>query len=210
MNHNDFLDTLQELLGYNADIMCLQEVDNKIFNGDLDPIFSQNGYCGKFDMRDFVEGEGTACFWNNDKFEKLNASKMVFGETVKVDNNSADILAVLNVNEGLKEKFMKISKPLQIVILKSKDHSEGLIVGNAHLFHEPNGDHFRLLQISMIMRQLEKVKNSAEKEFDTTFSVLLSGDFNSTPVDGVLEFMRNKVIHENHIDWSSAKGIYSR
>ena len=61
----------------------------------------------------------------------------------------------------------------------------------------------------MIMRQLEKLKKEAEIEFGMKFSVLFCGDFNSTPPFGVLEFMRQKIIDENHADWRSAEGMYS-
>ena len=76
-----------------------------------------------------------------------------------------------------------------------------------HLFFKPDADHIRLLQTAMIVRQLEKIKTSAEKNFGMAFSVLLCGDFNSTPPFGVLEFMQQKVIKENHTDWCSAEGI---
>ena len=42
------------------------------------------------------------------------------------------------------------------------------------------------------------MKKEAEIELDMKFSVLLCGDFNSTPPFAVLEFMRQKVIDENH------------
>ena len=197
----------KELLGYNADIMCLQEVDNKIFDGDLNPVFSQNGYEGAFSVKGGVVTEGLACFWNSDKFEKLNGSRMVLAEAVLDDDSFTDILGALNVNEALKENFLRRTTALQTVILKSKNHSEGLIIGNTHLFFKPDADHIRLLQTAMIVRQLEKIKTSAEKNFGMAFSVLLCGDFNSTPPFGVLEFMQQKVIKENHTDWCSAEGI---
>jgi 2',5'-phosphodiesterase len=198
---------LKELLGYNADIMCLQEVDNKIFDGDLNPIFSQNEYEGAFSVKGGVVTEGLACFWNSDKFEKLNDSRMVLAEAVLDDDSFTDILGALNINEALKENFLRRTTALQTVILKSKNHSEGLIIGNTHLFFKPDADHIRLLQTAMIVRQLEKIKTSAEKNFGLAFSVLLCGDFNSTPPFGVLEFMQQKVIKENHTDWCSAEGI---
>lgn len=197
----------KELLGYNADIMCLQEVDNKIFDGDLNPVFSQNEYEGAFSVKGGVVTEGLACFWNSDKFEKLNGSRMVLAEAVLDDDSFTDILGALNINEALKENFLRRTTALQTVILKSKNHSEGLIIGNTHLFFKPDADHIRLLQTAMIVRQLEKIKTSAEKNFGMAFSVLLCGDFNSTPPFGVLEFMQQKVIKENHTDWCSAEGI---
>ena len=35
---------MKELSGYQADIMCLQEVDEKVFQHDLKPILGHNGH----------------------------------------------------------------------------------------------------------------------------------------------------------------------
>ena len=110
--------------------MCLQEVDKKIFDGDLNPVFSQNGYNGAFDVKGGVVSEGIACFWSCDKFEKLNSSRMVLAEAVSVDDTFTDILAALNTNEKLKENFLRRTTTLQTVILKSKNHTEGLTTMN--------------------------------------------------------------------------------
>ena len=57
------------------------------------------------------------------------------------------------------------------------------------------------------MRELENIskkwsKNNPQK----SFSILLCGDFNSSPPFGVLEFMQKKIIAQNHPDWKSAEG----
>lgn len=42
---------LKELLGYNADVLCLQEVDEKIFKHDLGPVLGANGLQGIHDKK---------------------------------------------------------------------------------------------------------------------------------------------------------------
>ena len=56
--------------GYNADILCLQEVDRNLFDYDLQYILPSlsplNGlYAGK---KSDSTKEGSATFWNNNKF----------------------------------------------------------------------------------------------------------------------------------------------
>ena len=133
-------------MGYNADIMCLQEVDQKIFTGDLHPVLSKQNFEGVFDLKGGEVSEGVACFWNSDKFEKLSVSRMVLGEAVVEDDTFNDILAALNENDKLKESFVKRTTSLQTVILRSRNHSEGLIIGTTHLYFKPDADHIRLLQ----------------------------------------------------------------
>lgn len=86
--------------------------------------------------------------------------------------------------------------------------ASGLIVGTTHLYYKPDADHIRLLQIALIMRELENLKKVSEETFGMKFTLLLCGDFNSTPPFGVLEFMRKKVILENHPDWRSREGEF--
>ena len=83
----------------------------------------------------------------------------------------------------------------------------GLIVGTTHLFWRPDADHIRLLQVGIVMRILENFAKKLSEENPTkNYSILLCGDFNSTPPFGVLEFMRNKIIDEDYRDWKSAEG----
>ena len=84
--------------------MCLQEVDKKIYEGDLHPIFSNMKFDGLFGCKDGSAAEGTACFWNTDKFQLQESSRTILREIVQQDDNFKDILEVLNKNEKLKEK----------------------------------------------------------------------------------------------------------
>jgi 2',5'-phosphodiesterase len=55
--------------GYNADIICLQEVDRKIFKTCLYPLFGNNGLKGVFYKKGKEVAEGLACFYREGRFE---------------------------------------------------------------------------------------------------------------------------------------------
>lgn len=55
-------------LGYNSDIICLQEVDRKIFNSCLNPILGSEGLDGVFFKKGKEVAEGLACFYRKDRF----------------------------------------------------------------------------------------------------------------------------------------------
>ncbi|CAG2066169.1 unnamed protein product, partial [Timema podura] len=59
---------LRELLGYNADLICLQEVDSKIFDLDLTPVLGSVGYEGVFHRKGGTVSEGVACLFHKSKF----------------------------------------------------------------------------------------------------------------------------------------------
>lgn len=55
-------------LGYNADIICLQEVDCKIFNHYLKPLLLENGLQGVFYKKGKEVAEGLALFYRGNRF----------------------------------------------------------------------------------------------------------------------------------------------
>jgi 2',5'-phosphodiesterase len=59
---------MKEIAGYKADLICLQEVDKKVFNFDLEPFLSELGYSGLFNKKGGKVDEGVACFFRNDSF----------------------------------------------------------------------------------------------------------------------------------------------
>ena len=46
---------LSEIIGYNSDIITLQEVDRKIFQNDLEPILDKDGLSGRVTRRILYE-----------------------------------------------------------------------------------------------------------------------------------------------------------
>lgn len=59
---------LKEIMGYNADIICLQEVDTRIYHHDLVPILSNLGFDSMFAAKGGTVAEGVACFVDKKRF----------------------------------------------------------------------------------------------------------------------------------------------
>ena len=53
--------------GYNGDIVCLQEVDRKVFDGDLEPMLGTAGLEGVFTPKGGQVTEGLVCFYRTSK-----------------------------------------------------------------------------------------------------------------------------------------------
>ncbi|CAC5414412.1 PDE12 [Mytilus coruscus] len=59
---------IKEITGYNSDLICLQEVDRKVFINDLLPAFESLGYSGVLQEKGGTTPEGEATFYRNSKF----------------------------------------------------------------------------------------------------------------------------------------------
>ncbi|KAK6921135.1 Endonuclease/exonuclease/phosphatase [Dillenia turbinata] len=111
-----------ELVGYNADIICLQEVD-KYF--DLLSIMEESGYAGNYKRRSGDNVDGCAMFWKQDKFQLLEEESIEFK------------------NLGLRDNVAQLS-----VFEMSKVESRRLlvVVGNIHVLYNPSRGDVKLGQ----------------------------------------------------------------
>ena len=199
---------IKELLGYKADIICLQEVDNKIFDFDLLPVLSDHDdFDGVFKRKGGQVSEGLACFWRTTKFKKIEWKQHILSETIQSDLKFENMLKIVKSQEKLSESTLNRTTAINLVALESLvTPNTGLIVATTHLYFRPDADHLRLIQIALCMHHIEEMLQLMSKtKPEMKFAVILAGDFNSTPPFGVLQFMREGRIEETHPDWSSCK-----
>ena len=197
---------IKELLGYKADIICLQEVDNKIFDYDLLPVLSEHDkFDGVFKRKGGQVSEGLACFWRTSKFKEIGWKQFILSDTLQSDKKFEHMLRTVKSQEKLSESMLNRTTAINLVALESLvKPNTGLIVATTHLYFRPDADHLRLMQIALCTHHIEEMLENVKQSYPgTNFSVILAGDFNSTPPFGVLEFMREGKIEENHPDWKS-------
>ena len=70
---------LQELMGYHADLVCLQEVDQKVFDLHLSPLLATVDLEGCFVKKGGQVSEGLAIFWRRSRLEVVEKYRMTGG-----------------------------------------------------------------------------------------------------------------------------------
>ncbi|XP_078399670.1 2',5'-phosphodiesterase 12 [Cetorhinus maximus] len=189
----------KELSGYNADIICLQEVDKNVFTNSLSPALDAFGFQGVFRVKE-KQHEGLATFFRASKYRLLSQHDVIFSEALASDPLHFELLEKISANPIVKEKVLQRSTAFQVCVLQSlKDSSKKLCVGNTHLYWHPKGGHIRLVQIAIAFRHLQRVT----AEMYPNIPVIFCGDFNSTPNSGLYEFVTKGHISADHPDWTS-------
>lgn len=102
----------KELIGYNADIMCLQEVDGKVFRNDLQPTFCLTGghFKGIYSSKGGKVAEGVAIFYRDSKFElvtswSIELSRLVDPKRIiKIDDDNPGCCGGGVLNDSGKEE----------------------------------------------------------------------------------------------------------
>ncbi|XP_005997827.1 2',5'-phosphodiesterase 12 [Latimeria chalumnae] len=189
----------KELAGYNADIICLQEVDKNVFMDSLVPAMDAFGLEGLFRVKD-KQHEGLATFFRTSKFSLLSQHDIVFSEALVKDPLHTELLEKISVYPAVKEKILQRSTTLQVTVLQcGEDPSRKLCIANTHLYWHPKGGNIRLIQIAISLRHIQHVT----AEIYPGTPLIFCGDFNSTPSTGLFEFVTNGNISADHEDWVS-------
>ncbi|XP_036415973.1 2',5'-phosphodiesterase 12 [Colossoma macropomum] len=187
----------KELSGYNADIICLQEVDKGAFSDSLSPALDAFGMDGVFRIKE-KQHEGLATFYRRSKFKLIGQHDIMLSEALMKDAVHSMLLEKVSSNPTLKEKVVQRSTTLQVTVLQSlSDPSKTVCVGNTHLYWHPKGGNVRLIQMAVALKHLKQVSE------EHPGTLLFCGDFNSTPSSGLFQLLSQGSLPEDHSDWAS-------
>ncbi len=137
-----FPNILDELCSYDADIICLQEVEFEAFEYDLLPSLKRVGYDGMMQKnkgKSNTRGYGISTFWKKDKFQLVDEihrsrATVAFLEGQMSSTTNKTVLAVTNCHlEGNPIKAVTRVKQLQNVLStmnRKRPHHHLIICGD--------------------------------------------------------------------------------
>lgn len=173
---------IREMALFDADILCLQELQADHYEDHFRPYFSRLGYasCYKVKTRESMgrkgKIDGCATFFRKDIF--------VLREQHTVEYNS---IAESRTTESRTLNRCLKGNIGQIVILDVIDGSGPIVVANTHLYWDPDLTDVKLFQIDVFMQELEVLIQS--RRLGPDVPLILAGDFNSEPVSSVYELI---------------------
>lgn len=103
----------KELMEYNADIICLQEVDKAVFNDSLSPALDASGMEGVFKIKE-KQHEGLATYFRKSKLQLCSQHDIMLSEALRNDPLHSDLLDTLSQNPALMDRVMQRSTTLQV------------------------------------------------------------------------------------------------
>ncbi|XP_055540860.1 2',5'-phosphodiesterase 12 [Wyeomyia smithii] len=197
---------IKELIGYHADIICLQEVDSKIFDLDLLPVLRLKSYDGHFKAKGKT-AEGLATFFDVDRFEVLDQQGITIGENLETLEAFQCLWSQVKSHEKLASRISERSTAIQVTLLRSRQNPmKHLLVANTHFYFHPDADHIRLLQGGFSMLYVRSLYEQFEEKLKLErdhFAIIFCGDFNSTPECGMYRLMTERFVGDEMADWQS-------
>ncbi|KAI7891131.1 Endonuclease/exonuclease/phosphatase [Mucor mucedo] len=208
---------ISEVLNYNADIVCLQEVAMKQYEEALGDAFKERGdYDGVFfpksRAKTMVDKErravdGCAIFYKASKYDLIEHHLLEY-------NQKALQRPDFKASDDIYNRVMTKDNVAVMIVLENKETLARLLVVNSHIHWHPQDADVKLVQTGMLMDELDKfaakhLKPPSGSPQGPTYSstmqlpTVICGDFNSTPDSGVYEFLSKSVVRQDHPDFGN-------
>ncbi|KAL2228289.1 carbon catabolite repressor protein 4 homolog 1-like [Sesamum indicum] len=178
---------LREIVGYRADIVCLQEVQSDHFEEFFAPELDKHGYQALFKRKtaevfggNINSIDGCATFFRRDRFSHVKKYEVEFN---KAAQSLTDALVPSAQKKNALNRLVKDNVAL-IVVLEAKFNNQGIdnpgkrqlvCVANTHVNVHQELKDVKLWQVHTLLKGLEKIAASAD------IPMLVCGDFNSVP-----------------------------
>ncbi|KEG11291.1 2,5-phosphodiesterase [Trypanosoma grayi] len=191
---------VQELLAYNADLICLQECGKKVYHQYFERVLRHHGYEGRYTNKSGGVREGCASFWRSSRFCLQNLHEFSLNwATLQQDH--PELAAQVADHAELQEALENITSIGTVLVLKDLHTREDLLVGNTHLFYHANACHIRMLQTYMLLYKLKLLSKSQ-------CPVVLCGDFNFTHTTGGYKLATTGRAEATHHSWNKGELFY--
>ncbi|KFM23754.1 2',5'-phosphodiesterase 12 [Auxenochlorella protothecoides] len=222
---------LGQLLEFQADILCLQEVDESAFRGLLEPGLRDAGYNGVYTNKLGKVAEGEAAFFRSDRYE-LAARRDVDFRAAFLARREADgpedaagsmaarsplserygpaLAAFLEAHPSLREALQRVGTVAQLLLLRPRDPRHApLCLVNTHLFFHNDAPHIRTLHTWAAVKEacafLQESANLV-KDCELEPTLLFCGDMNSDLNDGIpgaLQLLETGQLGADYWDWEA-------
>lgn len=190
---------LAELVSYNADIICLQEVQSSAFEEFFHPSLSAVGYEGLYKRKtrenpgEDVNGiDGCAIFYRADRFTMVEQYGIEYNEAARQQTmDRKSLRRLMKGNIALVAVLEELQAPVHQVSagIVRRGRKRRLCVANTHMYWDPEFADVKLWQSYVLTQELEKLILHRQ------LPLVLCGDFNSLVDSSVYEFLMTQQVH---------------
>ncbi|TFK18827.1 glucose-repressible alcohol dehydrogenase transcriptional effector [Coprinopsis marcescibilis] len=224
----------KEILEFDVDILCLQEIDVAQYEDYFVGILEKEGYEGAYWPKSRAKTmnetdrrlvDGCAIFYKSDRFQLVEKQLIEFSALAmqRSDFKKTDDM----FNRVLGKDHIAV-----VCLLEDKHTGTRFVVANVHVHWDPAYSDVKLVQVALLVDEVEKSASRFAKypprppksatpslgdsdsqperppphySDGTKIPVLICGDFNSTPDSSVYDFMSTGILEGNHTDFLSHK-----
>ncbi|KAM8945418.1 protein angel homolog 2 [Pelodytes ibericus] len=165
---------LKELEMMNADILCLQEVQEDHYKAQIKPWLEALGYHCEYKSRTGRKPDGCAICFKSSKFA------LTLAKPVEYYRQNVSLLDRDNIG------LILLLRP------KSKRDAPAICVANTHLLYNPKRGDIKLAQLAILLAEITGVTPPDDQRL---CPIVLCGDFNSVPGSPLYQFIKEGMLN---------------
>ncbi|THU69518.1 hypothetical protein C4D60_Mb08t15240 [Musa balbisiana] len=192
---------LMNFKNFDADFLCIQELDEygTFYKSNMENL----GYLSLYIKRSGQKRDGCGIFYKPRSAKLLQTEEIDYNDLVncasalnEIGNNKVLDLETRDAPiEELSRKHQSDDPHVRLkrdcvgllAAFQLNDSSNHIIVvANTHIYWDPNWADIKLAQVKYLLSRLSQFKELVSNKFTCIPSVLVAGDFNSTPGDEIL------------------------
>ncbi|XP_051265465.1 LOW QUALITY PROTEIN: protein angel homolog 2 [Dicentrarchus labrax] len=180
---------LAEIQLYNADILCLQEVQEDHYENQIKPALQALGYQCEYKKRTGNKPDGCAVIFKSSRLSLLSSNPVEFfrpGDAL-LDRDNVGLVVLLQPNDTTGQS----------------DPSAFICVANTHLLYNPRRGDIKLAQLAILLAEINRLSRLPD---GSTNPVVLCGDFNSTPRSPLYSFLTTGSLDYRGLQISTVSG----
>jgi len=203
---------MEDIRMASPDVVALQEVDKKWYETFWAPQMRAAGYVpvGGLTEKTGLTREGCAMFCRGDAWSVVRTEEVGLNTPGPMPEERDTSDWVQSRQPHLANALSKVNTVAQLAVLESVPGSSSaagsssVVVANTHLFFHPGAVHLRVMQARWLLRHAEGMRcrwiegEGAGKKA----GLVVCGDFNGEPFDGVIRFIREGALGAGDTDWA--------
>ncbi|KAI5613104.1 CCR4-NOT transcription complex subunit 6-like isoform X3 [Silurus asotus] len=214
---------MEEITSCDADIISLQEVETEQYYTFFLETLKERGYDGYFcpksraklvSEQERKHVDGCAVFFKTEKFALVQKHTVEFNQVAMANSEGSEVMlnrVMTKDNIGV-AVLLEVKKEL-FGGSKAPTDKQLLLVANAHMHWDPEYSDVKLIQTVMFLSELKSIVESALSSTGSTSAssdsssipIVLCADLNSLPDSGVVEYLSNGGVAENHKDFKELR-----
>ncbi|XP_014028065.1 CCR4-NOT transcription complex subunit 6-like isoform X1 [Salmo salar] len=211
---------MEEITHCDADIISLQEVETEQYHALFLETLKERGYDGYFcpksraklvSEQERKHVDGCAVFFKTEKFTLVQKHTVEFNQVAMANSEGSEVMlnrVMTKDNIGV-AVLLEVNKDMFSGGLKPLQEKQLILVANAHMHWDPEFCDVKLIQTMMFLselksiteRHLSSVGTGSPTSNPAPIPIVLCADLNSLPDSGVVEYLSNGGVAENHKDF---------
>ncbi|CAO2638858.1 Protein angel homolog 2 [Lemmus lemmus] len=165
-----FPNILKEIKHFDADVLCLQEVQEDHYGTEIRPSLESLGYHCEYKMKTGRKPDGCAICFKHARFSLLSVNPVEFcrRDIPLLDRDNIGLVLLLQ------PKMPRAAPP-------------SICVANTHLLYNPRRGDIKLTQLAMLLAEISSVAHRKDGSF---CPIIMCGDFNSVPGSPLYSFIK--------------------